>query len=119
MATMVPLRSSKDFELLKAKGRRLSPTPWLVLQWKPNTTGEIRLGCTLPRYVGGAVVRNRIRRWCREHVRKWSAPVSDDHSLDINIFFRRQGSEFYPKLKHQDLDLHLQKGLERIKPNAR
>jgi ribonuclease P protein component len=116
---MVPLRSAQDFSLLRHKGRRFSPAPWLMLQWKTNVTGEIRLGCTLPKYVGSAVVRNRIRRWCREHVRKWSEPMKESEALDLNILFHRQKADFYKRLSHEELDASLGKALGRISRHDR
>jgi ribonuclease P protein component len=69
--------------------------------------------------VGGAVVRNRIRRWCREYVRKWAAPMPDEKTVDINLFFRRQNADFYQELEHQNLDRFLSQGFERIQNHAR
>jgi len=41
-----------------------------VFHVRPNDVGHPRLGLTASRRVGGAVVRNRLRRRVREHYRQ-------------------------------------------------
>jgi ribonuclease P protein component len=69
------LSRSRDFEAVYRKGRSLS-TRYLTLHWFPredDADGEPRLGLAVPKSVGTAVVRNRLKRqlresWCRlEH----------------------------------------------------
>ena len=63
------LSRSRDFDTVYRKGRSAS-TRFLVLHWFPreaetDTEGS-RLGLAVPRSVGGAVVRNRVKRRLRE-----------------------------------------------------
>jgi ribonuclease P protein component len=63
------LSRSRDFDTVYRKGRSTS-TRFLVLYWFPREdemdTEESRLGLAVPRSVGGAVVRNRVKRQLRE-----------------------------------------------------
>jgi ribonuclease P protein component len=60
------LSRSRDFDAVYRHGRSTS-TRFLVLYWFPREgDGEPRLGLAVPKSVGGAVVRNRIKRRLRE-----------------------------------------------------
>ncbi len=63
------LRKRAEFLRVAAKGRK-APTPGLVLQLllRPDTE-PLRLGFTVTKKVGNAVIRNRTRRRLREAVR--------------------------------------------------
>lgn len=62
------LRSAKDFVALQRDSRSRAH-PLLVLRWRPNELGHPRLGLSTGRRLGGAVVRNRVRRRLRESMR--------------------------------------------------
>jgi ribonuclease P protein component len=62
------LLSPKEFEHVFA-ARVSASDSWLVLYAGANSTGHPRLGLTVPRRVGGAVVRNRWKRLLREAFR--------------------------------------------------
>jgi len=60
------LTRSRDFEAVYRHGRSAS-TRYLVLYWFPREEdGEPRLGLAVPRGVGTAVARNRVKRRLRE-----------------------------------------------------
>jgi len=62
------LSRSRDFDAVYRHGRSVS-TRFLVLYWFPREDepdGEPRLGLAVPKGVGTAVVRNRIKRRLRE-----------------------------------------------------
>lgn len=59
----------------------------------------MRCGWTLPRNVGGAVVRNRLRRWSRVYFRKLIA-ANGSLPVDVNLVFRKAPEDFYKKLKY-------------------
>jgi ribonuclease P protein component len=63
-AARVRLRS--DYLAIQNKGRRLSGTNLMVFA----RAGSGRMGITVSRKVGGAVVRNRVKRWIRECYRR-------------------------------------------------
>jgi ribonuclease P protein component len=61
------LSRSRDFDAVYRHGRSVS-TRFLVLHWfaREETEDEPRLGLAVPKSVGPAVVRNKIKRRLRE-----------------------------------------------------
>lgn len=66
-----------------------------------NESGTTRVGWTIPKFVGGAVVRNRLKRWCREYLRN-SSDIRKLKGVDINIVFRKMERDFYRSLRYSD-----------------
>jgi ribonuclease P protein component len=64
------LSRSRDFDAVYRHGRSVS-TRFLTLYWfqREEAVGDPRLGFAVPKSVGNAVVRNRIKRQLREIVR--------------------------------------------------
>lgn len=70
------LSRSRDFDAVYRHGTSAS-TRYLTLHWFPrdeDPDGEPRLGLAVPRGVGSAVTRNRIKRQLRE---TWRALLAD------------------------------------------
>jgi ribonuclease P protein component len=61
------LSRSRDFDAVYRHGRSTS-TRFLVLYWfdRDGEAGDPRLGLAVPRAVGNAVARNRVKRQLRE-----------------------------------------------------
>jgi ribonuclease P protein component len=78
------LTREAQFRLLLARGFRHS-TPHLVVHLLVNELGHSRLGLTVPRKVGNAVVRNRVRRRLREAFRRGWQFLLADHPADIMV----------------------------------
>jgi ribonuclease P protein component len=80
------LSRSRDFDAVYRQGRSVS-TRFLTLWWGPRDepVGEPRLGFAVPRGVGNAVVRNRIKRQLREIMRGRieSVPSANDYVLIV------------------------------------
>ena len=74
---------SSDFRSLYNTGRRLDAGKF-VLFGRPNSLGYPRLGLTVSRKVGGAVVRNRVKRLFREIFRRSSAGIPCHYDLVVN-----------------------------------
>jgi ribonuclease P protein component len=68
------LSRSRDFDAVYRHGRSAS-TRFLVLYWFPQEEpSEPRFGFSVPKAVGGAVERNKIKRQLRE---VWRARLAD------------------------------------------
>jgi ribonuclease P protein component len=67
------LSRSRDFDAVYRHGRSVS-TRFLVLYWfaRDGDDDEPRLGIAVPKQLGGAVVRNRVKRQLRE---TWRAMI--------------------------------------------
>jgi ribonuclease P protein component len=80
------LSRSRDFDAVYRHGRSVS-TRFLTLYWfeREEPVGAPRLGFAVPKAVGNAVVRNRIKRQLREIVRGRleQVPASNDYVLVV------------------------------------
>jgi ribonuclease P protein component len=107
------LQRSSDFLRIKQKGKRRNPSPWMLIAFCENTEGHLRYGWTLSRKVGSAVIRNRLKRWCREYFRK-VADHGFNPELDINVVFKPMPNQFYKKLEHSDFIVILEEGCRSV-----
>jgi ribonuclease P protein component len=69
------LSRSRDFEAVYRHGRSFA-SRYVVLYWFPreDTEGDPRLGLAVPKSLGPAVTRNRLKRQLRE---AWRARLDD------------------------------------------
>jgi ribonuclease P protein component len=78
------LSRSRDFDAVYRHGRSVS-TRFLVLYWfaRDDASSTPRLGIAVPKQLGGAVVRNRIKRQLRETWRMLldDVPAGNDYVL--------------------------------------
>lgn len=77
-----------EFTRLSA-GRPGFTGPAFLVVWQPNQLGYPRLGVTASRKVGGAVVRNRIKRQVREYFRLHRHLLSP---VDLNVIVRSRAA---------------------------
>lgn len=80
MKATVSLKAPHLFRRAYAKGRS-AVTPTLVLYARKNGLDHNRLGLTVGTKVGKAHIRNRIRRRCRESLRRH--PVKQGYDLVV------------------------------------
>ncbi len=80
------LTRSRDFDSVYRNGRSVS-TRFLTLYWfgREDAVGAPRLGFAVPREVGNAVVRNRIKRQLRELLaaRLERMPATNDYVVRV------------------------------------
>lgn len=72
MATLDRLRQRRDFQRLSSQGRKFVTRSMVILTMNQTphlSESPCRLGFTTTRKLGGAVIRNRIRRRLREAAR--------------------------------------------------
>jgi len=75
------LSRSRDFDTVYRRGQSVS-SRYLVLHWFPreeDADGEARLGLAVPRAVGTAVVRTRVKRLLREAWKQLLPVVPSGH----------------------------------------
>jgi ribonuclease P protein component len=75
---MERLRHRADF-MAASSGLRTSTPAFLLQARNRDDEGPARLGLTVSRKVGNAVVRNRVRRRIREAVKRAAADVKPGH----------------------------------------
>lgn len=92
------LRKNSDFLELKRLGRRLWATEWLLFSYRSNGA-KLRVGFTVSRKVGSAVVRNRLKRRSRDLIRKLQKQGSVFNG-DLNIIFKPMPGQFYKNLEY-------------------
>ncbi|MCC7387727.1 MAG: ribonuclease P protein component [Phycisphaerales bacterium] len=87
------LTRATEYQAAYCEGWRKSAGP-ITIYARPNGLGEHRLGLSVGRRVGGAVVRNRIKRLLREAFRLERAgfPTPGGQSFDVVIQVRPHGA---------------------------
>ncbi|MCC6276677.1 MAG: ribonuclease P protein component [Oligoflexia bacterium] len=86
------IKSRRDF-LLSFKGRKV-PGRSVSLYLRENGLKTHRLGITAPGKLGNAVVRNRLKRWCREIARQELNEIKTDSGTDFHFLISRPVDEF-------------------------
>lgn len=93
----IKLKKTSEFDVLKFKGKKKRACPWLLISYRPNSQGKIRYGVTANKKTGPAVVRNKLKRWCREFIRE-EYRTGFNFEVDINFVFRANSNDFYKNL---------------------
>ena len=104
------LRSRRDFRRVQSVGRRVH-TPHFIVLVDRGRAERTRLGITVSRKVGGAVVRNRVKRLVREVFRANRERFQRGHDLVV-IAKRHAGEVDFTSARRELL------GVERALANA-
>jgi len=75
------LRKNRDILAVLKKGTK-KPTPYFLLYIRPSPCSWSRIGISVSRKTGNAVIRNRIKRYLREYFRRHKAFLS----FPVDIF---------------------------------
>lgn len=82
MKNTVSIKLNRDFKRLYYKGGCVG-SDILVIYYKKNSLKYSRLGITVGKKVGGAVVRNRVKRLIRESYRLMEDNLSIGYDIVI------------------------------------
>ena len=108
------LRRKSDFEILKKRGKRIYANSWLILNYLQNSEHTNRYGWIIPNKVGGSVLRNRIKRWCREYFR--NLRFHPDKHFDVNVIIRaKSDAGYFRKLKFQEFKSELDSAVKKVR----
>ena len=106
------LKKSAEFSRLKNEGRKVRVSSWLLLSFEKNELKILRYGTTVPRKIGTAVVRNKLKRWVKAFI--YSSSEFHTLEVDINFVFLPTGQNC-SKLKFAEVFEEFHKGLMKIK----
>lgn len=101
MQRQLRLRRRADFQHVRVQGRQWHH-PWMTMAAVPNQLTHNRYGFVASRRLGGAVVRNRVRRLLREAVRQlnpWLIPGFDVVFLARNAILDQPYNKINEALK--------------------
>lgn len=90
MRSYVTINENRDFMYLYRKGKCICADS-VVIYFKKNRLNRLRLGITVTKKVGKAVVRNRIKRRLREIFGICAEQIP--HCYDIVIVARTKAAE--------------------------
>jgi ribonuclease P protein component len=80
---IVRIVRTSDYRALYKTGRKVH-SERLVLFCRANAIGHPRLGITVSRKIGGAVVRNRVKRLFREIFRRSLSQIPNRFDIVVN-----------------------------------
>ncbi len=83
------IRKRSEFVRLSKQGQRVY-SKYFVAQYYQGTGDQNRLGVTVTKKVGGAVTRNRIKRYIREFFRQQQYII--EGAWDINIIAKKEAA---------------------------
>lgn len=85
---------------LSKNGKKIRPTKWLTIQHLDTEAADIYFGITVSKKVGGAVLRNKLKRWVRQGVRQ--IKFSSKNGKKLVFVFRPQTEAFYEQLAYKE-----------------
>ncbi|MFK8137392.1 MAG: ribonuclease P protein component [Bdellovibrionales bacterium] len=88
------LKNRNDFLDLRSKSKKFVINEFTMVVFKPNQLGKLCFGLTVPRKVGKAVLRNKLKRWCRYYFQNLQMDSSTFSGYNCNVIFR-------PSKKHK------------------
>lgn len=95
------LKKNEDFKKIYSKGKSVV-TPYLVLYFMRNNSGQNRLGISVSKKVGNSVVRNRAKRLIKEAFRL--TPLTLKNGLDMVLIarVRMNQADYKTTVKHMN-----------------
>ncbi len=88
-----------------------------MLSFVKNDKKQLRVGWTMPTYIGGAVVRNKYKRWVRENLRTFSENLKKT-PIDVNILLRRRDGDFYRNVTREVFNAALFEAFRKVESTS-
>jgi ribonuclease P protein component len=92
MRRSLRLRANTDIQRIRQKGRSVA-NPMLVLLQSRNAEDHTRFGFAVGKRIGGAVVRNKVKRRLREHLRLMWQAGQIRAGVDVLVIARDKASD--------------------------
>ena len=108
------LKLKSRFKYLKENGKRITSCQWLCVNFDSNSDGIVRLGLTVPKYVGSAVLRNKIKRWSKELTRDAVKKKVFNKGVDLNLFFRNRNKDFYKTVSYEEFEKCFKSAINKV-----
>ena len=89
---LVSLKKQSEFKHVFGRGKSAA-MPLFVLYAASNDLGYSRLGVSISKKVGNAVVRNRVKRWVREYCRLMLGGTKPGQAFDLIVIARTPAGE--------------------------
>ncbi len=100
------LKKRHEFNRVYNRGRSYSNRELVLYVYNNKNTPQQRLGISVSRRVGNAVVRNRIRRLIKEVVRQLQKDFKLKDNVDLIIIARQPSAEMnYQDFQRSIIDL--------------
>jgi ribonuclease P protein component len=115
MQRKLRLRSREDFNRIYRHGRSFANSQFVVYWRKHSQTEQFRLGISASSKLGGAVVRNRIRRMVKEIVRHNANKLNEGTDL---ILIVRKPALSLPYIEMEKSVLHVLRKAGLLKGSA-
>lgn len=109
---LVRFKKRSEFIHLMKEGKRLFITDWLAIQWLVSDDETLRVGWTIPGYVGSAVTRNKLKRWLKVFLEQKWEPRGP--KIKVHFLFKKKPVTFYKGLEHEYFDSILGSGLRNV-----
>ena len=110
------ISSKQVFNNLRQNGNKIYTQQGLIFCFADNS--KTMYSWTISKYVGNAVLRNKLKRLCRESVKK-NIEHLQDLNLYINIIFPAKKSKMFQSLRFVDIDTAVKEFIKKYKHKNR
>ncbi|ABK88158.1 Ribonuclease P protein component [Bacillus cereus 95/8201] len=112
------IKKNDEFQTVFQKGKSNANRQFVVYQLDKEEQPNFRIGLSVSKKIGNAVVRNRIKRMIRQSITELKDEI--DSGKDFVIIARKPCAEMtYEELKKSLIHVFKRSGMKRIKSSVR